>query len=286
MNGSTTPSKEYVYAGSTLLATIAGTSTTYHHPDHLSNRAETDGNGNLVRSFGHFPYGEVWYENSSDPMKFTSYARDSGTGESGLDYAMFRGYNAGQGRFMGADLMIGRPGSPESLNRYGYTENDPINATDPLGLAPQLVTVCQYTPITRTTTEPDGSKHSSTVFVFDGCISFTIDGGGLSLLGGILPGGLPPSANPFLQALKAATRVPKPTPPFLPQPGPNTPPPELVPPPASVTDPLVAENAPAWLKVLNLIGNIAKGLGNGLNDFMVCFTCNLQAPKNQGSSRL
>jgi RHS repeat-associated protein len=136
VNGSTTPSKEYIYAGSTLLATIAGTSATYHHPDHLSNRAETDTTGAVVRTFGSFPYGESWYESAADPMKFTTYSRDSGTGESGLDYAVFRHYNSGQGRFMSADLRTGRISAPQSLNRYSYAGGDPMNLIDPLGLEP------------------------------------------------------------------------------------------------------------------------------------------------------
>jgi RHS repeat-associated protein len=145
-------SKEYVYAGSTLLATIAGASTTYHHPDHLSNRAETDVNGALIRSFGHFPYGESWYESSADPLKFTSYTRDSGTGETGLDYAMFREFSTGQGRFMSADLMPGNGRVPQSLNRYPYALNDPVNRLDPLGLASMFLnfTNCQRPFITQT----------------------------------------------------------------------------------------------------------------------------------------
>lgn len=144
VNGSTTPSKEYIYAGSTLLATIAGTSTTYHHPDHLSNRAETDATGAVVRTAGHFPYGESWYESSSDPMKFTSYTRDSATGESGLDYAKFRQFNSGQGRFMSADLQAGRIAAPQSLNRYAYVLGDPVNLTDPKGLS------CHFESVTVT----------------------------------------------------------------------------------------------------------------------------------------
>jgi RHS repeat-associated protein len=132
LNGSL--SKEYIYAGQMLLATIAGTSTTYHHPDHISNRAETDSTGNPVRAFGHFPYGETWYESSSDPLKFTSYIRDSGVGESGLDYAIFRQYNPGQARFMSVDRILGDPRAPQSLNRYSYVRNDPANFMDPLGL--------------------------------------------------------------------------------------------------------------------------------------------------------
>ena len=135
VNGSTTPSSEYVYAGSQLLATIAGTNTTYHHPDHLSNRAETDKTGVRIRTFGHFPFGEAWYETgTADKWKFTSFERDSGTGETGLDYAMFRYYASGQGRFMSPDLLGGKQRAPQSLNRYAYAANDPINLADPMGL--------------------------------------------------------------------------------------------------------------------------------------------------------
>jgi YD repeat-containing protein len=63
-------SKEYIYFGSKLLATIAGTSATYHHPDHLSNRAETNATGAAIRTFGHFPYGETWYETGTADKPF------------------------------------------------------------------------------------------------------------------------------------------------------------------------------------------------------------------------
>jgi RHS repeat-associated protein len=155
-----TLSKEYIYAGSTLIATIAGTNTTYHHPDHLSNRAETDANGAPARSAGNLPYGDPWYElTSTDPMKFTSYTRDS---ESGLDYAMFRNYNSGQGRFVSADVMHGHSSVPQSLNRYGYAMNDPVNLIDPNGLE----TVCG-TPYV-TTEWSDG--HSDTLYGTAVCV--------------------------------------------------------------------------------------------------------------------
>jgi RHS repeat-associated protein len=135
--GTTSPtlSTEYIYAGSKLLVTIAGSTTTYHHPDHLSNRAETNSSGTRTRTFGHLPYGDTWYETTPvDKWKFTSYERDSGTGETGMDYAMFRLYNSGQARFMSADFLAGNPRIPQSLNRYGYAGNNPTNIVDPLGL--------------------------------------------------------------------------------------------------------------------------------------------------------
>jgi RHS repeat-associated protein len=125
-----------------MLAIIAGTAVTYHHPDYLSDRAETDATGIPTRTFGHFPYGEAWYETGTpDKWKFTKYERDSGVGETGLDYARFRYYSSGQARFLSPDLLAGHLSTPQSLNRYAYVTNDPVNLVDPLGLHTEGVTV-------------------------------------------------------------------------------------------------------------------------------------------------
>ncbi len=127
-------SKEYIYAGSQLLATVDAStgSTSYQHPDHLSTRVETGSNAGPTRMFGHYPFGEVWYETgTASKWKFTSYERDS---ESSLDYAMARHYSNVVGRFMSQDPLAGTPADPQSLNRYAYVRNDPIHNMDPLGL--------------------------------------------------------------------------------------------------------------------------------------------------------
>jgi RHS repeat-associated protein len=143
------PSTEYIYAGSQLLVTIAGSATTYHHPDHLSNRAETNSSGTRTRTFGQLPFGETWYETgTADKWKFTSYEHDSGTGETGLDYASFRYYSSPQDRFMNADLLAGNLIAPQSLNRYAYTEGDPVNLVDPMGLDDGIAVVCTSDPQT------------------------------------------------------------------------------------------------------------------------------------------
>ena len=121
----------YVYAGSQLLATVGG-GTTYHYPDHLSARLETNASGTVNRTFGHLPFGETWYETGTAiKWKFTSYERDT---ESGLDYAMFRYDSSRLARFMTADLLAGSSDDPQSLNRYAYVRNMPIDAIDPMGL--------------------------------------------------------------------------------------------------------------------------------------------------------
>ena len=112
-------------------------------------RVTTNTSGSIVAQSGHFPYGENWYESGgTNKLKFTrsarprrrtrsgqaSYERDA---ESGNDYpsaalgagAIFRTHISRLGRF-------NRPGSiadPQSLNRFAYVRNNPINFVDLLG---------------------------------------------------------------------------------------------------------------------------------------------------------
>jgi RHS repeat-associated protein len=87
--------------------------------------------GNALTQLGHFPFGESWYNASSDKLLFTTYERDV---ESGNDYAMARYYVNRLGRFNSPDPVPGSISDSQSLNRYLYTENNPINATDPSGM--------------------------------------------------------------------------------------------------------------------------------------------------------
>src|SRR5712692_2920669 len=132
-----TPSCEYIYAGSSLLAKIEGGVTNYYHPDHLSARVTTDSSGNIAGQQGHYPFGDSWYaQSTTSKWQFTSYERDS---ESGNDYAMARFNISRVGRFSSPDPLSGSSGDPQSLNRYTYVLDDPIDLVDPLGLACQWV---------------------------------------------------------------------------------------------------------------------------------------------------
>ncbi len=79
---------------------------------------------------GHFPFGEMWYDSGATKWKFTTHERDS---ESGNDYAMARYDVSRLGRFSAPDPLAGSTISPQSLNRYSYVANDPINYHDPSG---------------------------------------------------------------------------------------------------------------------------------------------------------
>ncbi|HEX9272995.1 MAG TPA: RHS repeat-associated core domain-containing protein [Candidatus Binatia bacterium] len=127
------PSREYIYSGGTLFATLAGATTTYHHHDLLSVRVSTNGDGNKVGEQGHLPYGEAWYTtNTWTKFIFTSYERDS---ESGNDFAMARYYHVRFGRFCSPDPLMGNTADPQSWNRYAYARDNPISNIDPSGFS-------------------------------------------------------------------------------------------------------------------------------------------------------
>jgi RHS repeat-associated protein len=126
------PTREYIYGGRQRVAKIEASSTVYYHHDHLSVRVTTDSSGNTITQKGHYPFGESWYQTgtASTDMVFTSYEHDS---ESGNDYALAREYVNRLGRFSALDPLSGNTSDPQSLNRYTYSRNDPIDLLDPEG---------------------------------------------------------------------------------------------------------------------------------------------------------
>jgi RHS repeat-associated protein len=143
-------SSEYIYMGDQLIATHAGATLTYHHRDHLSVRVNTEGTsgapnfGQIVGEQGHYPYGELWYSSgTTTKYLFTNYERDP---ESGNDYAMYRYHANRLGRFLSPDPIDGSPSNPQSLNRYAYAMNDPVNQSDPNGLC-TIEVVCSLRPL-------------------------------------------------------------------------------------------------------------------------------------------
>lgn len=126
------PTREYIYRGSQRVAKIEASNTVYYHHDQLSVRVTTDSSGNTITQKGHYPFGESWYQTgtASTDMVFTSYEHDS---ESGNDYALAREFVNRLGRFSSLDPLAGSAANPQSLNRYAYVTNDPINLLDPEG---------------------------------------------------------------------------------------------------------------------------------------------------------
>src|ERR1700738_4172402 len=91
-----------------------------------------DAGGAVKGSQDHLPFGEDGgTTGTSEKHRFTNYERDN---ESGSDYAINRQHQYANGRFMQPDPIHGDPDFPQTLNRYSYTANDPIDLWDPVGL--------------------------------------------------------------------------------------------------------------------------------------------------------
>jgi RHS repeat-associated protein len=127
-------SRGYVYAGGDLLAVQQGGVYWSHEDDVTKSKRITDIYGNVVSTIELDPWGADTNRSTNSaflPQNFTSYIRDANGGQD----AMARRYSVG-GRFSQPDPYGGSYDftDPQSLNRYAYTKNDPVNFRDPSGL--------------------------------------------------------------------------------------------------------------------------------------------------------
>jgi RHS repeat-associated protein len=134
-----TLTNEYIFFNGRRLARRDNTvpaAPTFYFPDHLGSTSVTAGSAGAIKNESDFyPFGGEVVISDGLPQnyKFTGKERDS---ESGLDNFGAR-YNASSmGRFMTPDPLLnsGRPGSPQTWNRYSYALNNPLKIVDPTGL--------------------------------------------------------------------------------------------------------------------------------------------------------
>jgi RHS repeat-associated protein len=110
----------------------------YYLSDHLGSTAViASGDGKTIQwEADYFPFGavrQVFTNIASNNYEFTGYENDSDTG---YNYAVAR-FDAGRwGRFLSPDPYLGSMDvtNPQSLNRFAYVLNNPLNLIDPLGL--------------------------------------------------------------------------------------------------------------------------------------------------------
>jgi RHS repeat-associated protein len=144
LNASGQWTRGYVYLGGTLLAIQDVPQNrvlwTHQEPFAKSQRI-TDSSGAIVAGVELEPFGletnrSFDWSSVNQKRQFTTYDRDA----NGSDEAMFRRYNRWHDRFDQPDPYDGSydAGDPQSLNRYAYTQGDPVNFVDPTGLQDDL----------------------------------------------------------------------------------------------------------------------------------------------------
>jgi len=108
---------------------------TYLHMDHLgSAQTGTSQNGTVAWREQYTPFGETMTNplGNADLAGYTGHIKDSATG---LNYMQARYYDPLIGRFLSIDPINFTPDMPFMFNRYTYVNNDPVNGTDPTGMA-------------------------------------------------------------------------------------------------------------------------------------------------------
>ena len=112
-----------------------GTTYTYHFDSRGSTIAMTDATGQIVNEYSYGPHGKRLGIVEGTPNPFGYVGRYGVMEEgNGLKFMRARYYDDGTGRFLNKDLIPGDIRNPQSLNRYAYVKNNPINKKDPSGL--------------------------------------------------------------------------------------------------------------------------------------------------------
>jgi len=108
--------------------------TYYYHADRLDTIiALTDTNQHIVQKYDYDAFGNLHDEKNTVKQPYTYTGREWDK-EIKLYYYRARYYDAKVGRFLSKDPFPGVLTDSQTLNRYPYVQNNPVNFTDPYGL--------------------------------------------------------------------------------------------------------------------------------------------------------
>lgn len=138
VNAGQTRQTKFIYLGSTRVAAVGSDGKVfYYHTDHLGGTNVLTDNTGAVRELTEYdPFGQVithekygtnfatiWYYFTGKPLD----------DETGLIFLGARYYNPSLGRFITPDTKVQASDNPQTLNRYTYCNNNPVNLVDPTG---------------------------------------------------------------------------------------------------------------------------------------------------------
>ncbi len=129
-----------IYAQDVSGSATDGDIRVYHYDGLGSMRSITDNDTPLRTSTyqDYDAFGVKGYSNREIGEHF-NFVGEHEDRETGFVYLRARFYNPVLGRFMSRDPFAGVGTNPQSLNRYSYVENNPVNAVDPSGLSSSRV---------------------------------------------------------------------------------------------------------------------------------------------------
>ncbi len=129
--GSNTTS--YTLAGTDLISQTRNGGTSYYLQDGQgSTRNLTDSTGSITDSYSYMAFGEIYNQTGTTANNYL-YTGQQYDAQTELYNLRARYYSPAVGRFLSQDTYAVNFNNPIELNRYGYTANNPINASDPSG---------------------------------------------------------------------------------------------------------------------------------------------------------
>jgi RHS repeat-associated protein len=124
----------YVY-GHDLLYSVKADGPHYHHADSLgSTIAVTDSTGAVEQTMDYDVFGVLRSITGSSGTTYTFTGEENDS--SGLTYLRARYYDPASGRFLSRDPYPMDAEDTQTINRYVYVKNNPINYVDPSGEVP------------------------------------------------------------------------------------------------------------------------------------------------------
>ncbi len=121
--------------GISLIATVAFSTTakpSYYSYDALGSvRNITSSSGSVLGTYSYDAFGAL-RTSAGSKTEFQANGQQVDA-EDGLTYLRSRYYDPGTGRFIMRDSNAGSPYTPQTLNRYVYSNNNPIAMEDPTG---------------------------------------------------------------------------------------------------------------------------------------------------------